>query len=243
MPPTVAVFIPAYNAAATLEGVLARIPDEAWQLIHELVVVNDGSRDTTAAVVEAARATYPKLRLVSFEQNRGYGAAVREGLRQCRDSGTDYAVCLHADGQYPPERIAPFVRHMAAHGIDVLQGSRHRDGTARAGGMPLYKLVAGKALTALENRVFGLALTDYHSGFMLYSRRALETIPFDRLSTSFDFDLEVIACARRRGLEVAELGIPTRYADEKSHLNPITYGLRCLGVLAGYLRGAYDPPR
>jgi glycosyltransferase involved in cell wall biosynthesis len=243
MPPTVAVFIPAYNAAATLGGVLGRIPHEAWALMQDVFVINDGSYDETAAVAEALRATYPRLRLVSFERNRGYGAAVREGLRQCRASGADYAVCLHADGQYPPERIAPFVHHMAEHGIDVLQGSRHRDGTARAGGMPLYKLVAGKALTALENRVFGLSLSDYHSGFMLYSRRALETIPFDRLSTSFDFDLEVIASARRRGLVIAELGIPTRYADEKSHLNPITYGLRCLGVLAGYLRGAYDPPR
>lgn len=241
MAPTVAVFIPAYNAAATLAAVLERVPAEAWAMIEQVHVVNDGSRDGTLAVAEGLRATWPKLRVTSFAHNRGYGAAVREGLRLCREGGADYAVCLHADGQYPPERIAPFVRHMAAHGIDVLQGSRHREGTARAGGMPIYKIVAGKALTALENRVLGLRLTDYHSGFMLYSRRALEAIPFDRLSLSFDFDLEVIACARRRGLAIAELAIPTRYADEVSHLNPVTYGLRCLGVLARYLRGAYDP--
>ena len=84
-------------------------------------------------------------------------------------------------------------------------------------------------------------MTDYHSGFMLYSRRAVEQIPFDELSHYFDFDLEVIASARARGLTVAELGIPTRYADEESHLNPIWYGLRCLRVMLRYRLGRYAP--
>jgi hypothetical protein len=96
-------------------------------------------------------------------------------------------------------------------------------------------------LTWLENKAFGLKLTDYHSGFLLYSRRAVATLPFERLSTYFDFDLEVIACARARGLKVAELGIPTRYAGEVSHLNPVWYGLRCLRVLLRYKLGRYRP--
>ena len=120
-----------------------------------------------------------------------------------------------------------------------MQGSRHKDGTAREGGMPLYKIVGGKVLTALENAVFGLKMTDYHSGYIFYSRRALESIPFDRLSYSFDFDLEVIACARCRGLKVDELGIPTHYGDEKSYLNPITYGMRVLRVMLRYRMGGY----
>ena len=125
------------------------------------------------------------------------------------------------------------------HGIDVLQGSRHKDGTALAGGMPRYKWLSGKILTWLENKTFGLAMTDYHSGFLLYSRRAAQEIPFEELSSYFDFDLEVIASARARGLVVAEQGIPTRYADEESHLNPIWYGLRCLRVMLRYRLGRY----
>jgi hypothetical protein len=105
--------------------------------------------------------------------------------------------------------------------------------------MPRYKVAAGHLLTWMENRAFDLQMTDYHSGFMLYSRRAVEQIPFERMSHYFDFDLEVIASARARGLCVAELGIPTRYGDEESHLNPILYGLRCLRVMLRYRLGRY----
>jgi hypothetical protein len=129
---------------------------------------------------------------------------------------------------------------MAAKGIDVLQGSRHLDGGARKGGMPRYKIVAGKVLTWMENRAFDVSMIDYHSGFLLYSRRAVETIPFDRLSHYFDFDLEVIACARARGLRVAELGIPTRYAGER----PPQPGLVRAALPAGdatLSNGRYDP--
>ena len=167
---------------------------------------------------------------------------MRDGLRRCvEETEAEYIVCLHADGQYPPESVLPFVAYMAEHGVDVLQGSRHREGTALEGGMPRYKWLAGKILTWMENRAFGLEMTDYHSGFMLYSRRAASTIPFDELSTYFDFDLEVIASARARGLVVDEQGIPTRYADEESYLNPIWYGLRCLRVMLRYRMGFYRP--
>jgi hypothetical protein len=106
--------------------------------------------------------------------------------------------------------------------------------------MPLYKYVAGRLLTAIENRVLGLRLTDYHSGFLVYSRKALETLPFHRLSTGFDFDLEVIASARAAGMKVGEKPIPTRYAGERSYLNPVTYGLRVLWVLVKYKIGRYS---
>jgi glycosyltransferase involved in cell wall biosynthesis len=238
----VAIFIPSYNAARTLPGVFARISPELWNAIDSVFVINDGSQDDTDAVVEELAREQPKIRLVSRHPNRGYGAAVRAGLRICvEETGAEYVVCLHADGQYPPESVLPFVTYMAEHGVDVLQGSRHKEGTALEGGMPRYKWLAGKILTWLENRTFGLRMTDYHSGFMLYSRRAASTIPFDELSTYFDFDLEVIASARARGLVVDEQGIPTRYADEESHLNPIWYGLRCLRVMIRYRMGAYRP--
>lgn len=237
--PALGIFIPAYNAAATLPAVIARIPADLWDDIGTVTVINDGSKDDTAKVVEGLMPVYPKLRLHSFESNRGYGQAVRRGLGFCRESACEYSVCLHADGQYPPEKLVLFLAHMRRYRVDVLQGSRHKDGTARAGGMPRFKIVAGKALTFLENLCFGLDMTDYHSGFLMYSRKALRAIPFERLSGYFDFDLEVIATARALGLHISELPIPTRYAGEKSYLNPIWYGLRVLRVMARYRLGKY----
>jgi glycosyltransferase involved in cell wall biosynthesis len=237
--PALGIFIPAYNAAATLPGVVARIPKDLWADIGTVTVIDDGSRDGTAAAAERLRAEYPKLRLHRFERNQGYGMAVRRGLGFCRESGCEYSACLHADGQYPPEKLVQFLAHMRRHRVDVLQGSRHKDGTARAGGMPVYKIAAGKALTWMENRCFGLTMTDYHSGFLMYSQRALRTIPFERLSLYFDFDLEVIATARALGLRIDELPIPTRYAGEKSYLNPVWYGLRVLRVMGRYRLGRY----
>ena len=241
---TCAIFIPAYNAAETLPAVIERIPDDLWKRLTTLFVINDGSSDATQEVAERIAAEHPRCRVERFAENRGYGAAVRRGLALCtEETDADYIACLHADGQYPPEQVLRFADHMREHGIDVLQGSRHRDGTALRGGMPYYKYAAGKVLTWMENRTFGLRMTDYHSGFLVYSRRAAESIPFEALSYYFDFDLEVIASARARGLRVDELGIATRYADEESHLNPIYYGLRCLRVMLKYRLGRFAPER
>ena len=112
-------------------------------------------------------------------------------------------------------------------------------GGALRGGMPLYKFIGNKALTAIENWAFGMNLAEYHSGYMLYSRKALETISFEKLSGSFDFDLEMIVLAHVKGLRIAEIPIPTIYAGEKSHLNPIRYGLDVLSVVWDYKRGKY----
>jgi hypothetical protein len=105
--------------------------------------------------------------------------------------------------------------------------------------MPVYKFVANKALTAIENLAFGMKMAEYHSGYMLYSRRTMASIPFERLSDSFDFDLEMIVMARVLGLRVAEIPIPTVYAGEVSHLKPIQYGLRVLRIIGNYLLGKY----
>src|SRR5262249_16307088 len=152
----------------------------------------------------------------------------------CKSVNPDFCVCLHADGQYPPESIGKFINFMVENSVDILQGSRHKDGTALAGNMPLYKYFFGKWLVRLENTIFDLHMTDYHSGFLFYSRRAVSTIPFQLLSSSFDFDLEVIASARARNLNIRELAIPTHYGNEKSYLNPVSYGLRVLRVLFRY---------
>ena len=157
----------------------------------------------------------------------------------CINDHANFVVCLHADGQYPPEYINTFIQHMQEYNIDLLQGSRHKEGTARQGGMPIYKWFAGRILVLLENAVFDLRMTDYHSGFMLYRRTALQSLPYNHLSDSFDFDLEMIALARAHHMTIDELGIPTRYADEISHLNPFAYGFRVLGVMARFAYGHY----
>jgi hypothetical protein len=126
--------------------------------------------------------------------------------------------------------------------LDVLQGSRIAAGGARgarAGGMPRYKIAGNWLLNQVERRVLNLPLTDFHSGYLLYGSRALAALPFDRLSDSLDFDIEVIASARARGLAVGESPIPTHYGDEISHLNPMTYGMRVLRVMWRYKKGKY----
>jgi hypothetical protein len=148
-------------------------------------------------------------------------------------------VLLHSDGQYSPEKIPELLEPFDSGAADLVQGSRMLGGGALRGGMPLYKFIANKALTAIENRAFGMRLAEYHSGYMLYSRRALETIPFEKLLSSFDFDLEMIVLARAKGLRIKEIAIPTIYAGERSHLNPIRYGCDVLSVVRRYRRGIY----
>jgi glycosyltransferase involved in cell wall biosynthesis len=229
--------VPAYNAARHLPDVLGRLARASDELAR-IVVVDDGSTDGTAACVRALPPLARPVELVERTRNGGYGAAMKDGLARARDA--DVVACVHADGQYSPEALPSLVAALRARGLDLLQGSRIASGTARSGGMPLYKIAANAALNLLENRTLGLAMTDYHSGYLLYGRRAL-ALPFEALSSSFDFDLEVIATARAHGLAVGEAPVPTRYADEESHLNPITYGLRVLRVLWNYRRGHYDP--
>jgi glycosyltransferase involved in cell wall biosynthesis len=237
----IAVVIPAYNAGRHLTAVVRRIGAAALPDLERIIIVNDGSGDDTAAVCAALPSQRCPLDVIQRARNGGYGAAMKDGLEAARRDDPEIVACVHADGQYSPEALPTLAQHLRTRRLDLLQGSRIASGTARAGGMPLYKIVANAALNRLENATLGLAMTDYHSGYLLYGRRVLGMVPFRRLSDSFDFDLEVIAAARARGLSVAEAPVPTHYGDEISHLNPITYGLRVLRVLWNYRRGRYDP--
>jgi glycosyltransferase involved in cell wall biosynthesis len=231
--------MPAYNAAAHIENTVRRVPPEAWDRTVSLWIINDGSNDGTRETAERLAAEDPNIRAHHFGHNMGYGTVAKKGLALCHGDGAEIAVCLHADGQYPPEEIPRFVDTIEREGFDLLQGSRIASGTALSGGMPLYKYAGNRMLTFLENRVLGMRLSDFHSGYLFYGRRALERIAFERLSRSFDFDLEVIASARALGLKVGELPVPTRYGTEISHVRSIPYGMRCLGVMARYLVGTY----
>jgi glycosyltransferase involved in cell wall biosynthesis len=235
---SLAAVVPAYNAARHLPGVIERLLGAAPAALERVLVVDDGSRDDTAAVADRLAAADGRIQVVRRPRNGGYGAAMKDGLAAA--AGATTVACVHADGQYSPEALSGLVAEREARGLDLLQGSRIASGTALSGGMPLYKYLANAGLNLLENLTLGLRLTDYHSGYLIYGPRALAQIPFGRLSDSFDFDLEVIASARAAGLHVGEAPIPTHYGDEVSHLRPIPYGLRVLRVLWRYRRGHYD---
>jgi glycosyltransferase involved in cell wall biosynthesis len=234
------VIVPAYNAErhlrATVERLLAARPAE----LEGIFIVDDGSTDGTRAIAEALARSHAGVKVIARPDNGGYGAAMKDGLAAARYAGAHVVACVHADGQYSPEALPRLLAERARRGLDVLQGSRIAAGTARKGGMPLYKYAGNAVLNRLENWTLGLSLTDYHSGYILYGERALEALPLHRLSDSFDFDLEVLAAAQARGLAVGEAPIPTHYGDEVSHLNPVTYGLRVLRVLWRYGRGHYE---
>jgi glycosyltransferase involved in cell wall biosynthesis len=236
---TLAVVIPAYQAGERIAGVLARVLAAPLPALERIIVVNDGSRDDTSRVVASHPRARCPIELVERPRNGGYGAAMKDGLLRAAETDPDVVACVHADGQYSPEVLPALLEAMRARDLDLLQGSRVASGTALSGGMPLYKYLANAALNVLENRTLGLAMTDYHSGYLLYGRQVRERVPFARLSDSFDFDLEVIASARARGLAVAEAPIPTHYGDERSHLAPIPYGMRVLRVLWRFRRGHY----
>ena len=236
------IFVPAYNVEKTLAEVLSKI-DHSVLAHARVLVIDDGSRDGTAQAYEHFMSNYAenaesaenardlksRFECFKFEQNSGYGAVVKKGLAEGIASGAAFVACLHGDGQYPAEKLGEFFAEMENCNLDLLQGSRHAvAGEAKRGGMPLYKRLGGAFLTALENRAFRVKLTDRHSGFIVYSSRFLKTVNLNRLSPSFDIDLELISIADARHFAIAELPIPTRYANEKSNLNVITYGMRVL---------------
>jgi glycosyltransferase involved in cell wall biosynthesis len=233
------VVVPAFNAGRHLPSLLGRLDRANPPGFFRTVVVDDGSADDTLEVAETLAHKTDSIEVVARSRNGGYGAAMKTGLLRARDLGGSHVACVHADGQYSPEVLPDLLADVDRRRLDLLQGSRIAGGKALAGSMPLYKIAGNWALGHVERRVLGLAMTDFHSGYLIYGPRALAEIPFSRLSDSFDFDLEVIASACARGLAVDEAPIPTHYGDEISYLNPLTYGLRVLRVLWRFKRGDY----
>lgn len=237
----IVVVIPAYKAAATLPSVLQRIPRPVYDGLHRILVVEDGGpgipRSTTPELLQA----HPKVEVLFHEHNRGYGGAQKTGFKRALELGVEIAVLLHADGQYAPEEMERLYTPLVEDKADVVLGSRMKDyRSALKGGMPLYKFIANISLTQIENLAYGMRLSEYHSGYMLYSRRALTAIPFEKLSDTFHFDGEMLLMAGKKKLRIADLPIPTHYGDEESHLKPIRYGFEVLGVIWSNFRGKYD---
>ena len=229
------VVVPAYRAAATLGGVLARLPSWLSERGGRVLVIDDGSNDRTAEVAWEAGAE-----VLVQDRNRGYARAQKRGLRHALDAGASAVAVLHADGQYPPEALPALLGPVLAGEVDVVLGSRVLDGGALRRGMPRYKYAANRALSWLENRCYGLELSEYHSGMMVYGRRVLEAVPFEHVSNSFHFDGEMAMLAGRRGFRLREIPIEHVYAGERSYLRPIPYGLTVVGIALAVRLGLYE---
>ena len=224
------IVMPAYNAAQTLERTYADIPHE---MVDRIILVDDVSRDQT---VEIARKL--GLDVIIHSQNRGYGGNQKTCYAAALAAGADIVVMLHPDYQYDATRIPALVAPIAAGERDLMLGSRFL-GDPLAGGMPRWKYVSNRFLTGLENRAFGLHLSEYHTGLRAYSRHLLETIPFQLNSDDFVFDQELVAQVVAAGMagRIGEIAVPTRYFEEASSVGlrrSIVYGLSTLRVVARY---------
>ena len=221
--------MPAYNAARTIERTYAEIP---LDLVDEVVLTDDASRDET---VEIARRL--GLRTLVHERNRGYGGNQKTCYAEALRLGADVVVMLHPDYQYPPKLIAAMLGLIIDGPFDVVLGSRVLGGRARLGGMPLYKYVSNRALTAAQNLLCGAKLSEYHTGYRAFSRQVLESLPLLENSEDFVFDNQMLAQILYANFEIGEISCPAAYFDEASSINfrrSVTYGLGVLGVSMQY---------
>jgi glycosyltransferase involved in cell wall biosynthesis len=224
----IVVVMPAFNAARTLEQTVASIP-RGW--VDEIVLVDDKSSDET---VELARKL--PLRLIWHPHTVGYGGNQKTCYLEALQRGADVVVMLHPDGQYEPTLIPNLVAPILAKEADVVLGSRFAEpGMAAAGGMPRYKVVANRLLTAIENRVLSTRLSELHTGYRAFSRDVLLTVPFLRNSLDFSFDSEMLMQAVHFGFRIAEVPARSRYFDDASSVGPraaTVYGLKTLATAA-----------
>jgi glycosyltransferase involved in cell wall biosynthesis len=221
--PRLLVFVIAYHAETTLRRVLERIPST---LLHEVdcevLVVDDASSDRTFEVGSEYRDAHPEMRLTVLRNqfNQGYGGNQKVGYAYAIAHGFDFVAMVHGDGQYAPEALPLLAAPLLEGRADAVFGSRMltRWGALR-GGMPLYKFLGNRVLTACQNAMLGTRLSEFHSGYRLYSVAALQRIPLRLNSSDFQFDTEIIIQLTNAKLRIVELPIPTYYGDEICRVN------------------------
>ncbi len=221
----IVVVMPAYNAARTIEQTYREIP---LDLVDEVIVTDDASRDETVEVAKRLR-----LRTIVHDFNRGYGGNQKTCYSEALRLGGDVVVMLHPDYQYTPTLIPAMISLITDGPFDVVLGSRVLGGRALAGGMPLYKYLANRLLTAVENWLLGAKLSEYHTGYRAFSRKVLESLPLLENSDDFVFDNQMLAQIHMAGFEIGEVSCPAAYFEEASSINfrrSVRYGLGVLQV-------------
>ena len=254
--PRIGIFIIAYNAVNHLITTLSRISPEVMDKVEEIFVIDDCSSDNSyyAALGYKLEKNIQKLTVHRNKTNQGYGGNQKVGYRYAIDRGLDVVALVHGDGQYAPEALGYLLEPFEKAEADMVFGSRmSKAGEALKGGMPLYKFLGNRILTSIQNKLSGLNLSEYHSGYRLYSTAALKKIPFESFTNSWHFDTQIILALAERELRIVERPIPTYYGDEICHVNGIPYALHCIFTSYRFWRnrrrnvisypGAMDVPR
>lgn len=233
---SIGILVVAYNAAGTLARVLDRIPAAIRPDIHEVIVSDDHSQDSTYLVgLGYQQQSDLPITLIRQPTNLGYGGNQKAGYRLAIEHGLDIIVMLHGDGQYAPEALPDMVAPLLTGEADAVFGSRMLvKGAARRGGMPLYKLVGNRILSRFENALLGSTLSEFHSGYRAYSVDALKRLPFEENSDGFNFDTQIIIQLHDAGMHIAEIPIPTYYGDEICYVDGLKYAADVARDVVGY---------
>src|SRR3982751_1074390 len=226
----IAVVMPAYKAERTLRRTFDAIPHE---IVDHVILTDDASGDATPALARSLG-----IRTLVHDHNRGYGGNQKTCYLEALRMGADVVVMLHPDYQYEPRLVTPMASMISSGVYDMVLGSRILGGTARSGGMPLWKYVANRLLTAVENAALGSKLSEFHTGYRAYSREALLAMPILANSDDIVFDNQLIAQAVALGLRIGEVSCPTSYHNDASSINftrSVRYGLGVLGTSAAFV--------
>ena len=228
--PKVVVVMPAYNAAKTLHMTYADLPHDSVDLV---ILVDDGSKDETARIARELG-----LEVFVHHRNYGYGANQKTCYREALKAGADIVVMVHPDYQYDPTLLPQIIQPIVDNQADVVLGSRLMGSSPMAQGMPWWKYIANRFLTELENKVFGLNLSEYHTGYRAFRREVLEQVNVEMNSDAFIFDQEIMAQIVEIKMRITEVAVPTRYfaqASSASFVQSSIYGLSILTLLARYV--------
>ncbi|MGC1783449.1 MAG: glycosyltransferase family 2 protein [Acidobacteriaceae bacterium] len=225
----IAVVLPAYNAARTLRRTVEEIPHD---IVDDIILTDDASSDETLEISRQLG-----IETIRHDRNRGYGGNQKTCYHAALMRGADIVVMLHPDYQYTPKLVAAMASMIVYGEYDCVLGSRILGGSARRGGMPLYKYVSNRGLTFAQNLLIGQKMSEYHTGYRAWSRRVLERLPLLRCSDDFVFDNQMLVQAIHFGFRVGEISCPAKYFPEASSINfsrSVTYGYGVLRMALQY---------
>jgi glycosyltransferase involved in cell wall biosynthesis len=236
--PKIAIFIIAYESVDTLIAAIERIPAEIKEKCEEIYVIDDASPDNGyyAALGYKHLHNIKKLNVFRNKNNLGYGGNQKKGYNYALGKNYDIVVMLHGDVQYAPEKIPELIKPLENGAADMVIGSRIL-GRPIKQGMPIWKYIGNRFLTFVENKMLGLNLSEYHSGFRAYSLDALKKVPFNSFTNNYHFDTEMIIHFKDKNLRISEIPIPTHYGPESHQISAkksFFYGLNILQLLWNY---------